>query len=907
MDILQFALLGLGVGITYVLIGQGIVLIYRGSGVLNFAQGGVAMVTAEVFFSLRDDWRVPAVFALPVALGLAAVIGTVTGLMVMKVLRNASALARLIATLGLLAVLQGAGQVVWEENDRAVGGLFPTTAVRLGSSIVISADRIIIFVLGVLVTAGLWLLYQRTRYGIATSAVAENQHAAELLGWAPAVIGTANWILGSVLAGIAGIILSPIAGLSSTILIMTVIPGLAAALVGQFSSFWFTLLGGLSIGVLQSEMAHYVHVQGWADAVPFLVIVALIVVRGRALPIRGDRQDRLVRVGSGRVRPTWIAVAVPVGAILISRDNGDWTLALTSAALMGMVCLSLVLITGYAGQISLAQLTIAGIGALSAANASYRWGTSFGLSVLIGALAATLVGVLVGLPALRCRGVNLAVATIGLSLVIEQLVLANTTLTGGYAGFQVRGPSLFGLSLDSIAYPGRYALVVWAAFLACALVVANVRRGGTGRRLLALRGNERAAAASGVPVVGVKLCAFALSSLIAGLSGALAVFQFPQLNLSPYTTVASINLIVTTVIGGIGYIGGALVGGLASPGAVVSQLLSSLNGGLANYLALIGGIAVLKILIFSPNGLTDVVVRRLPRARVPAALPEEDPDRGEAAPSEKAREETARGMALGKRLEVRSLSVSFGGVKAVDDVSFQVQPGEVVSLIGPNGSGKTTLVDAICGLVEARGSVLLDGRRIDGLSPRARMVRGIGRTFQAVELFDDMSVLDNLRVAADRRGAGGYLRDLLWPPGVEIPPIARLVIDELGLTTELDREPDRLPAGRQRLVGIARTLAGAPDVILLDEPAAGLGDEETRELGVLVRRLADDWGLAVLLIEHDMSLVSEISDRVIALELGRMIATGEPDAVLNGRAVMTSYLGLAPADAEPGGTAEVIR
>ena len=892
MEVLQFALLGLGVGATYVLIGQGIVLIYRGSGVLNFAQGGIAMVTAEVFYALRDGDGLPPAAALFLALALAALLGAVMGFIVVRLLATASALARLIATLGFLATAQGVAAVAWASDDRAVSGLFPTTAIRLGAGLTISADRLCLAGLGLALTAALWWVYQRTRYGTATSAVAENQPALELLGWSPIVIGTANWVIGSLLAGLAGIVLSPIAGLSPDVLVLTVIPALAAAIVGRVSSFWLTLVGGLMIGVIQSEMTQYVKQQGWSDAVPFLVIIALVVFRGRALPIRGDQLDRPVRAGTGRVRPGVVIAACVIAGLVAHAASDSWLLAITSSALMGIVCLSLVLITGYAGQVSFAQLTLAGIGALTAANAAYHWHTPFLVSVAVGTVAAAAVGVLVGLPALRCRGVNLAVVTIGLSLVIEELVLGNVSLTGGYAGFQVPAPTVFGYSFSSLRYPLRFTLLAVAGFALCALITANLRRSPTGRRLLAVRSNERAAASSGVSVTGAKLFAFGVASAMAGFSGALAIFQYPQLNLTPYTTVASINLLVMTVIGGIGYIGGAFAGGLTTPGGVVSQLLSALNGSLTDYLTLIGGIAVLKILIFAPNGLTDVLTRgwsrgwsgRLPRraARAQSALPP---------PSPSAVPPPAVPQRRGARLSVESLAVRFGGVHALSGVSLTVEPGEVVGLLGPNGSGKTTLIDAVTGLVKADGSIMVDGIRVDRLSPLQRARHGIGRTFQGVELFDDLSVGENVQVAAEDDSLLSRFRDLALPRRSPLSATTRAAVDELGLNDELGRDPGELPTGRRRLAGIARTLAGAPKILLLDEPAAGLDDAETRELGRLIRRLADEWHLAVLLIEHDVQLIAEVTDRVVALELGRVIACGTASEVLATPAVRAAYLG----------------
>jgi sulfate-transporting ATPase len=236
--------------------------------------------------------------------------------------------------------------------------------------------------------------------------------------------------------------------------------------------------------------------------------------------------------------------------------------------------------------------------------------------------------------------------------------------------------------------------------------------------------------------------------------------------------------------------------------------------------------------------------------------------------------------------------VRFGGVVAVDGVSLEVRPGEVVGLIGPNGAGKTTLVDIVTGFTRAdAGHVTLEGRRIDRWSPRRRAQAGIARSFQSLELFEDMTVRDNLRTASDRRDPLAYLSDLVWPRNPPLHGTAVAAIREFGLEDDLDRMPSELPYGRRRLVAIARAVAARPSVLLLDEPAAGLDEHETAELAGLVRRLAADWGLAVLLIEHDVSLVMAVCDRIEALDFGRTIASGTPEQIRANAAVVSAYLG----------------
>jgi sulfate-transporting ATPase len=661
------------------------------------------------------------------------------------------------------------------------------------------------------------------------------------------------------------------------------------------------MIGGLAIGVAESELTRYVTTPGWAKSAPLLLIVGVLIARGRSLPARSQVTDRLPRVGRGRPRLLLVAAFASGGVLILTVIGGAWVDALTTTLTTALVCLSLVVVTGYAGQLSLAQFTLAGVGAFVAARLCAGLGWPFPLVAVAGALAAVPVGLLVALPALRTRGANLAIATLAMSLAVGEVVFANSDYTGGFQGVVVRAPTVGGLQLDPVEHPGRYAGLCLLVLVALAVMITNLRRGPAGRRLIAVRENERAAATLGISVYGAKLYAFGLSAAIAGLAGTLIAFRTQHVLFTGYDVFASINAVVLAVIGGIGAVLGAGLAGLIALGGLISYLVDRLTGW-DRYLALASGLLVLLTLAQAPDGLAhhfgDLVTHVLARVRVRRARPSQSarPPRRTAASVDQGRDAARRRVAAAA-LVADGLTVRFGGVAALDGVSLQLQPGRVTGLIGPNGAGKTTLIDAISGLTPlVAGSITIGGRRIDRWTPSRRARAGIGRSFQALELFADMTVLDNIRAACDPRGTRAYVTDLIWPHNPSLPSAAIAAIEEFGLTGDLDRFPHQLAYGRRRMVAIARAVAAEPSVLLLDEPAAGLDEREAGELGELIRRLADDWGLAILLVEHDVGLVLSVCDRIVALDFGTVLAEGTPEQIRLDPAVIEAYLGTGDRD-----------
>jgi ABC-type branched-subunit amino acid transport system ATPase component/branched-subunit amino acid ABC-type transport system permease component len=891
-EVIRFALLGFGVGALYALASQGLIVIYRGSGVLNFALGAIGMAAAYLWWELttKHGWAFLPAFVAGVIF--AAAIGAVTHLFIMRPLRSAAPLVRVIATLGVLVTLQSIAVLRYEATPKFVPSKLPTDVWRIHETIVISADRIILLGIALVTTIVLWLLYRYTRFGLGTSAVAENERAASSLGWSPDLIATANWALGCGLAGAASILIIPIVTLQPQVLTNLLIAATAAALVAGFRSFPIAFVAGLVIGIAQTEINRYVTTPGWGQAVPFIVIVLWLVVRGQALPLRDYLLQRLPSVGTGRINWGGLAFAVALAVFLVSATSPIWIDAFTITFCVALILLSIVVLTGYAGQLSLAQYAIAGFGAWVAGRLCASQDLPFWLGAVIGVLATIPIGVLFALPAVRTRGINLAVVTLGLGTAVQLILFDNQDYTGGIAGTQVKSPSLFGLDIDANAHPTRYGIFALVCLVVATLAVANIRRGRSGRRLIAVRTNERAAAALGISVPGAKLYAFGISAAIAAVGGILLAFRSTSITYPVFDNFTSITNVGFAMIGGIGYLAGPILGAQLAPGAIDGRILDELGTGIAKYIPLIGGVSLILLVLANQNGIAREGINQIAfvRGKLAGVLPFLRPRERAASVLPAASERADRVPA--RTLDVRDVTVRFGGTTAVDAVSLTVGPGQIVGLIGPNGAGKTTLIDAVTGFVRrSGGAVLLDGDEIQRWSPVKRARAGIGRSFQSLELFEDSTVLDNLRAASDPRDLWSYARDLVYPANPELPSEVMGAIREFRLEEDLDRPTEDLPYGRRRLLAIARAVATQPSILLLDEPAAGLGDVESAELATLVRRLADEWGIGVLLVEHDMTFVMSVCDELVVLDFGRKIAQGAPAEIRTDPTVIAAYLG----------------
>lgn len=882
-EFLQFAVLGLGAGAIYALLAQGIVLVYRGSGIVNFAQGAMAMIGAFLFWQLhwQDGWSAGVAFVVGVVA--VSVLGVLIHLLIMRPLASSAPLVRLVASLGVLTVLTAAATLYWGTQQNIVQSSLPVTRWNIGGVSVLS-DRVYLALIAIGLTALAWLAYNHTRFGLAVQAAAEDERGAAALGWSPDLLAVVNWAAGGALAGVAGILVVPITGLQVDALTVIVIAATAAALLGGFVSFWLTLVGGLAIGILQSEVTYYLTWQGASDAVPFLVIVAVLIVRGKALPLRSHVLEHLPKLGPDHLSKKLLAIPVALAVLDLTVFPDSLNNALSTSLIVAVIILSVVVLTGFTGQVSLAQFALAGMGALVAGRLVQSVGLPFEVALLIGTLAAILVGLVFAMPALRTRGINLAVVMLSLGLVLQSVVFNNTSYTGGVGGISVGSPTFFGVHIGRLAYPGRYDVfvLVWVVVLTAAVL--NIRRGRAGRRLIAVRTNERGAASLGINVFGAKLYAFAVSAGIAGIGGILLGFYNATIIFDPFSPIASINVVVLAVLGGIGYALGAVSGSMLAIGGVGALIIGEIGLG-ANWITLIGGLLLLVQLVFIPDGIAAQSVHLRWRRKTDAR--KRTPERFlEIVDSEVDLTQT--------ELRVEGVSVTVGGTNALRDVDLSVRTGEIVGLVGPNGAGKTTFIDAVTGFVRpTRGSMVLNGERMDRWSAARRARAGVNRSFQSLELFEDLSVWDNIVAGADTHAVLPYVTDIFWPRKEKLPSAAVRAIRDFGLEHDLDKTVAELPYGRRRIVSIARALAAKPSILLLDEPAAGLSDAETAELGELLRRLVQDWGIGILLVEHDMSLIMAVCDRLVVLDLGQVIGSGEPSEIRGNEHVRAAYLGTA--------------
>jgi ABC-type branched-subunit amino acid transport system ATPase component/branched-subunit amino acid ABC-type transport system permease component len=902
---ITFLLLGLANGAVFALLALALVVTFRSSGVINFATGAIALYTAYVYAFLRQGQLlllIPGVSTnvdLGRTLGFwpAALISIVITcalvfllyLVVFRPLRSAPPVAKAVASIGVMIAMTGTIQQRVGTSPVIVDRLFPATILKMGS-VQVSADRLGLALTVIGLTLVLGALYRFTRFGLRTRAAAETEKGAYTSGISPDRIAAYNWIISGAVAAIAGILIAPISPLVPYSYTLFIVPALAAAIVGNFRKLGPAVAAGLAIGMLQSEMT-FLKVQhswlpssGLAELVPLVVILVVLVVRAKPLPSRGvvlkpdlGRAPRPVRI----LMPTVVGVAI--GVVALAALHGSARAALVTGLIFGVISLSLVVVTGYAGQVSLAQLTLAGVGGFLVATIGTSWGVPFPIAPLLAACGATVIGVVVGLPALRVRGLPVAVVTLSLAVALQALWFRNSDIVPS-AGKNVTPPSLFGIDLGpgtGAAFPRLpFCLMVLAVLALVGIGVAKLRVSRLGSSMLAVRANERSASASGINVVTTKIAAFAIGAFIAGLGGSLLGYRLGNVTWDSFDVLLGLGMFATVYLVGVTSVSGGIVAGLVGYGGILYYAADKWLSVDQYWFQIVSGALLVLTVILHPEGLMGPIHRRLAeRGRARDRADELSVDRSPAArvavPSigHAVAEPAVTGRTV---LSIEGVAVRYGGVVALTDVSFDVAAGSIVGLIGPNGAGKTTLVDAITGFTPCEGRVAVDGVDLGARPPYLRNRAGLARTFQGLELWSDLTVEENVQVGhrASRRSHD------------DVAELLAL----LGLEGHGERLAGELSQGQRQMVSIARALVSDPTVLLLDEPAAGLDTNESEALGVRLRSIRDA-GVTIVLIDHDMELVLNLCDEIQVLDFGKLIASGPPDMVRADRRVTEAYLG----------------
>jgi branched-chain amino acid transport system permease protein len=644
-DILLFALLGLGSGALIAGIALAIVLTYRGSGIINLATGGIAMLAGYSYWSLKTGeygTEFGTAPALAITFVVTLAVGALIELVAFKPLRNAAPLAKLVSSLGVLLVAQASMLLAFGTTQKPQPSILPSNTVTV-FDVNVPVDRFILAGTVIGIAVALFVLYRVTRFGLATRAASENELSALLAGLSANELSMVNTLLASVVAGTVGVLAASVTQLDATSLPLQVVPALAAALLARLTSFAIACGVGLGIGILNSLIDywsskswfptdHGVPLPGVKELVAFLIIITAMFLRGAALPGRGELiEQRLPEVPRPERLASPALVLTIVCALALVVLPFDFRQALINSMIGTVMALSLVVITGFVGQISVVQLSLAGVAGFTVSHLAVDAGIGFPLAPVLGAGAAVLLGLLTAVSALRVRGVSLAVVTLGAAVAISQFGFLNQTWGGGASGSPVPEPHLLGLDLGpQSAFRGLdgslpspvFGWLVLAVTVGLCLLVAAVRRGNLGQRMLAVRSNERAAAAAAVDVRNVKLIAFGISAFIAGVAGTLYAYNFGSVSASRFDALTALGLIAFAYAGGITLVSGAIFAGLISTEALMPHALDKWLGISGNWILLFGGVLLIFTLIQHPEGVAGAFYKRLHRKPAPVQ-PEE--------------------------------------------------------------------------------------------------------------------------------------------------------------------------------------------------------------------------------------------------------------------------------------------
>ncbi|PYE18108.1 amino acid/amide ABC transporter membrane protein 1 (HAAT family) /amino acid/amide ABC transporter membrane protein 2 (HAAT family) [Williamsia limnetica] len=630
---IQFVFLGLAVGAVYSVFATSLVGIYAATGVINFAQGSIALWAVYVVAALRTDGTLvlpvgsvsigsednptPMVLAIVIGVATAALWALLAHYLIFRPLRRAPVLAQVVASVGLMLFITALVHLRFSTDSLMALPILPQNTFEIAGAIVNVSD-ILMAVVAVLIALLLWAYFSLTTLGVATRAGSEDELAARLAGFSPDRLAAIVWVITGAASGLIVVLGAYTIGLDATSYTFYIIPALAVALVGRLTSFGVACVAGLVLGAFQAVILWASTLEWWpswaqtgvGDAVPFVVVVIALFLLGGKIPSRGSLGEaKMPAVFIPKIRPIPVVLMVAAVVIAVLLTSGSWRFGIVTSMILSLIALSLVLLTGYLGQISLASMAFAGAAGFALSKVTTNWGVPFPLSILLSALIATALGVIVGVPALRIRGAQLAVVTLAAALAIQSFVFNNPALTP-FEGNLISDPTLFGWDLSvrqgSELTTIEFSMMVLVVVTVLTLIVMRFMAGATGRAFLAVRSNERAAASVGINVAATKILGFALSAFLAGVGGCLIGYSRGQLSAGSFTVIIGLTLLAMTYVGGITSVSGAFVAGIIGPlGVGYVFLTQTLDFG--KYYELIAAGSLLLMAVLNPVGVVGAV------------------------------------------------------------------------------------------------------------------------------------------------------------------------------------------------------------------------------------------------------------------------------------------------------------
>ncbi len=916
---------GLITGAIYALLAVGYSLVFSVSGALNLAQGAFVALGALTMYTFTHSAHLPIVAAFLASLVIVATaIGIIEWVVIRPAVTRISHANLLMMMGGLLTAFEGAAFLIWGSNPFSTSPFSGSKPVRVGG---LSIPTQGFWVIGAMLAAviGLSWLLARSRWGRGLRATSENMTAARLMGVPVDRMILLSFVAAAALGVIAGAVISPLTSLDYSSMATYTNEGLIAVSLGGLGTVYGSVAGGLVLGVVEAVVSGYVS-SLFSTAISLIILIAIIFLRPQGLlgRARGARIDVAERTNGRIYAPPslprhWARVGgVVIALIMLFVPDiipaGD----MRALNITGIFCLTIVgldLLTGIAGQVSLGQAGFMAIGGYLSAVLAVKYHVPTLAGLVIGMAGSALVAVVLGLVCGRLRGMYLAITTLAFGILVQGLA-NGLSITGGPSGIGGIPPfSVAGFAFDSDT---RFFYLIWALVAVSLIAVANFVRSNRGRILRAMHGDQAGARSLGLNITRAKISVFVISACLASIAGSLYASYFRFLSPDQVGSSESLQLITMLVIGGMGTLFGPLIG------VALLTYLPLESQSIANYSMLLTGVLLVLFLRYLPagiwGGVLEVINRVVPGRRLAADVGGEPPGVGETTDAGEAigfngtvgtsgadGVSGSTGAAEGvPALDVRELTKTFGGVRAVRSVSFTVPAGSLTALIGPNGAGKSTVFNLVTNLYRPdSGEVMLAGRPITNVPPERITSLGLFRTFQTARVFPQLSVLDNVLVGGYRLGRAGYLAQALRLPKSrreerELTERARQLLAVMGLADRAGERAAVLPLAAQKYLELARSLMAKPSVVLFDEPGAGMNDAETAELGMILRAIRDT-GHTVLVVEHNMSLVMGVCDHVVVMDAGRIIAAGPPSEVSNDPVVIGAYFGAADAPGDGGG------